>query len=151
MQIQTILIFVSVTLQSRRQVGLLNNEWDEYAPTMFNLNGFPKATELSQAIRKHYLGTKEIGWESLDEVSMMITDRHFFEGIYDAVRLQPALSPVYAYQFTYKGEFGLANLLIRMTSFLPRTIGLFYSLTTHWLSENLNLDRIHFGKYHFKV
>ncbi|CAG7822768.1 unnamed protein product [Allacma fusca] len=57
--------------------------------------------------------------EAFNKLTNLFTDRYFSNGIREAATLQSAHAPVYLYDYNYKGEFRLFNLLIAMKRKYP--------------------------------
>ncbi|RZC33704.1 venom carboxylesterase-6-like [Asbolus verrucosus] len=82
--------------------------WNELLPFILDYNNTvdPELLDqLSQKIRKHYLGDKKVSKSTFLEFVKILTDRIFAVDIQKAVRLQSSAvtQPVYLYYFTHRG------------------------------------------------
>uniref|UniRef100_A0A1B6JAJ0 Carboxylic ester hydrolase n=1 Tax=Homalodisca liturata TaxID=320908 RepID=A0A1B6JAJ0_9HEMI len=92
----------------------LNQHWNEIAPHLLDYNYTVPTDELvdvSQRIKKYYLGNHSIDSDNKGELVRMMSDRLFVVDIDRAARLQAAAtkSPVYFYYFTYRGKYSISS------------------------------------------
>ncbi|XP_076233136.1 venom carboxylesterase-6 [Calliopsis andreniformis] len=94
----------------------LNDEWDEIVPYLLDFNDtipLSKHTQVSQKIRKYYLGDKKVNDQTVKPVIEMIGDRMLAVNYEKAVRLQAHVnkSPVWTYYYTYRSQHSLSEAL----------------------------------------
>ncbi|XP_044261769.1 venom carboxylesterase-6-like [Tribolium madens] len=86
----------------------IDTRWNEIVPFILDYNYTVEPQlrdEVSQKIRKYYLGNKKVSRSTFMDFVKITSDRVFVNGIYDAIRMQvPQMtSPVYSYFFEYRG------------------------------------------------
>lgn len=94
----------------------LNDEWDHIAPFLLDFNDTVSLNDqnrVSEIIRKHYLGDKEISKETVQPLIRMMSDRLFNVHFEKAVRLMAKVnkSPVRAYYYNYRAKHSRSDLL----------------------------------------
>ncbi|XP_054286014.1 venom carboxylesterase-6-like [Macrosteles quadrilineatus] len=99
----------------------LDQNWSLISPYLLQLKEYADESDLpdiSDKVRKHYLGDKKISSETLNEIIRIISDRLYMNSIEHSVRLHAAASraPVYMYIFGYKGKQSFSKYLRRSKS-----------------------------------
>uniref|UniRef100_A0A1B6M112 Carboxylic ester hydrolase n=1 Tax=Graphocephala atropunctata TaxID=36148 RepID=A0A1B6M112_9HEMI len=93
----------------------LEENWNEISPYILDYNYTTSIYEkdnLSQRIKEFYLGNNTIDFDHRGDLLRMMSDRLFIVDIERGARLQAAAtkSPVYFYEFTYRGKYSISNL-----------------------------------------
>ncbi|RZC40529.1 COesterase and/or Abhydrolase 3 domain containing protein [Asbolus verrucosus] len=86
----------------------IDTRWNELIPLILDYNYTVDAKlhdEVSQKVRKHYLGNKRVSRQTFKDFIPIVSDRIFVIHMQKAARLQATAtkSPVYSYYFTYRG------------------------------------------------
>jgi bile salt-stimulated lipase len=86
----------------------IDTRWNELLPFILDYNytvDLKLHDQVSQKIRKHYLGTKKVDRSSFVDFVQIISDRMFVVDVQETVKLQSSAitSNVYSYYFSYKG------------------------------------------------
>ncbi|XP_046428129.1 venom carboxylesterase-6-like [Neodiprion fabricii] len=94
----------------------MNDRWDTIAPHLLDYYyTIPNVdhANISSLIKEHYLGSEQFSRSTFNQTVQMIGDRLFVYSCDNAARLQARFnkSPVRFYQFTYRGNHSLSNLL----------------------------------------
>ncbi|XP_071451169.1 juvenile hormone esterase-like [Hetaerina americana] len=102
----------------RRAKEIINNatvledfseNFEQIAPILFYYErGSPSSLRKSQKLKEFYFQNGQITKESLQPITDLYTDGHFLHGVDRSVKLisTSSRSPVYYYQFVYRGRFG---------------------------------------------
>ncbi|CAL8081477.1 unnamed protein product [Orchesella dallaii] len=115
-------LFLGATiLGNNRLAQMAQNKWNEFAPKLLV---YEKNDNASQKIFDHYFGnTSDITTLSnINTYGQMIGDRVFYPEIHQTIMLQSKFSPVYAYQYSYRGLWTTVNLFYGIHGHLPRII-----------------------------
>ena len=88
----------------------VDNRWNELVPLILDYNHTVKShlkDEVSQKIRRHYLGTKKLSKSTFRDFVPILSERLFVNDIQKAARLHASAisSPVYSYNFAYRGKY----------------------------------------------
>ncbi|XP_076675393.1 carboxylic ester hydrolase-like [Andrena cerasifolii] len=94
----------------------LNDNWNDIAPYLLDFNDTIPLSDhanVSEKIRKHYLGDKEIKKETVLPLIHMIGDRQYGVGCERAARLQAKAnkSPVWTYYYSYRAMHSVSEVL----------------------------------------
>ncbi|EFA11999.1 esterase 6 precursor [Tribolium castaneum] len=86
----------------------LDERWNDLVPHLLDYNYTVERTkmdEVSQKIRKYYLGNKQVTKSTYMDFIPVVSDRIFVIGIQKTARWQAAVtkSPIYSYVFSYRG------------------------------------------------
>ncbi|XP_050548710.1 esterase E4-like [Daktulosphaira vitifoliae] len=98
----------------------IDEHWNEVIPHILDYNNtipHSRLNEVSQRIRKEYMGDKPLVKGDTTEFIKMIGDRLFVADIVKAARIQAqsVSSPVYMYQFGYRGHHSLTEIFAKST------------------------------------
>ncbi|KAH1012829.1 venom carboxylesterase-6 [Dendroctonus ponderosae] len=87
----------------------IDTKWNEIMPFILHYNESAPSDlkdEISQRIREHYLGSKQVNRQTYSTLVEIVSDRLFKADIETSARLQNAVvtSDIYCYTFTYRGR-----------------------------------------------
>ncbi|CAL7947112.1 unnamed protein product [Xylocopa violacea] len=88
----------------------LNDNWNDIAPNLLSYNDtipLDQHDQVSEKIRRHYFGSKEIDKNEVITLIHMMRDRSYAVGVQKAVKLQAKVnkSPVWSYYYTYESKY----------------------------------------------
>lgn len=110
MKFPTQITIFSALLTTPKRLAQLDQEWNKLAPTIFHYGqSAPHPSNISNAIREHYFGKKNISLETKDKLILALTDRNFIYCTAKAASLQSKFSPVYLYYLDYSGTSSFMN------------------------------------------
>ncbi|XP_039445061.1 venom carboxylesterase-6-like [Culex pipiens pallens] len=72
-----------------------------------------RRNEISQMIRKRYLGRRMLSDNSFRDFIRMISNRLYFTGVVTSAKLMQVHSPIYLYYDVYKTKYGVGELLAK--------------------------------------
>ncbi|XP_014223177.1 venom carboxylesterase-6-like [Trichogramma pretiosum] len=98
----------------------LDEKWEKLAPHLldFNYTISPDIHgQISQKIRRHYLGNNPINRDNVGSITQMVGDRLFVVDGEKAARMQARVnkSPVHFYYYTYRASASLSDLFTGTT------------------------------------
>nr|XP_029728686.1 esterase B1-like [Aedes albopictus] len=100
---------------NKRRLKELNQKPEWLAPTFMRYSKEAKRVAVGNKVKNFYLGHREIGWKTVNESCIMMTDITFAGGIYLNAELIAKYQPNvihYHYNFAFRGRF---NILRRFT------------------------------------
>ncbi|RZC40528.1 COesterase and/or Abhydrolase 3 domain containing protein [Asbolus verrucosus] len=94
----------------------IDTRWNELIPLILDYNYTVDAKlhdEVSQKIRKHYLGNRRVSRQTFKDFIPIVSDRIFVIDIQKTIQLQASItkSSVYSYYFTYRGAHSLSETI----------------------------------------
>uniref|UniRef100_A0A336MMA8 Carboxylic ester hydrolase n=1 Tax=Culicoides sonorensis TaxID=179676 RepID=A0A336MMA8_CULSO len=104
---------VAEFIRKPEYLPFIDANWDLVGPNLLHYNRTvpsDKMNEVSDMIRKHYLGDEPINEETYKRFCDIASNRLFHIGCDESVRIQGKYMPVYMYYYTYKLSFGIAEL-----------------------------------------
>ncbi|KAF7992725.1 hypothetical protein HCN44_005069 [Aphidius gifuensis] len=91
----------------------LNENWDEIAPHLLDYNyTIPKSkqSEVSNKIKKHYLGDEKIGNDTVKPLIQLIGDRLYVVDAVKAAKMMAKTNSVWFYLYSHRGQYSLSDL-----------------------------------------
>ncbi|XP_055610300.1 venom carboxylesterase-6-like [Uranotaenia lowii] len=94
----------------------IEKEWNRLLPSILDYkSGFKRnearMNEISEIIRKRYLGDEPLSEDNFLELIRLMSNRLFFAGVVESIRLMQRYIPVYFYLDQYKTAFGVGEYL----------------------------------------
>ncbi|XP_050094035.1 uncharacterized protein LOC126576773 [Anopheles aquasalis] len=93
----------------------IDNRWSELMPSVLDYRtSVPEPTkrnQLSDTIRKHYFGSKRVTSDNFKDLIRLISNRLYFTGVTESVKLMQPQIPVYLYFDHYKAKYGVGEAL----------------------------------------
>jgi carboxylesterase type B len=115
------------------------------------LKSGPVKPEALQAVKDFYFGKENIDSDDkFQNWTNVMTDSAFGGPTQKAVVLQSVEAPVYAYYYTYKGQFSLTNFILAFPGKLPLMVEYFLFAIPRWVNRNIfGIEPHHYGACHF--
>ncbi len=95
----------------------LNTDWENIAPKTFDYGKFlPKNEQgqVSEKLKRFYFGDGEISAGSLAPLINLHTDQMFLHGVYTSAIETASKTPVYLYQYAYRGPISLFGPIFKV-------------------------------------
>ncbi|XP_058457058.1 venom carboxylesterase-6-like [Malaya genurostris] len=107
-------------VSSPEYLAAINDNWNQLVPSILDYrtslrNDGKRRDEISQTIRKRYLGKRSLNKNSFKDLILMISNRLYFAGVTRSAKLMQAHTPVYLYYGNYKCKYGLGEYLSNST------------------------------------
>lgn len=151
----------------------LNEKWSEILPrAMLLYNDDPK---LSEKIKTFYFGNRkipkhkdggtmtsqienekshlaQIGWNDLESITNMYSDRYFLGCVRDAAALHAQNAPTHLYYYTYKPDIGYGYIQEITRGRIPVQLEIILGYLKFMLYRHvLNWEMNDYGKYNFQI
>ncbi|XP_013097162.2 juvenile hormone esterase isoform X1 [Stomoxys calcitrans] len=106
------MLFIRRLRKNPKLLEIIENDFTRLVPR--DLNVTDERERVTREIRQFYLGNKQVGIESVDEMIALLTDLMFVHGIMRTVRNHAKYSnmPVYMYRFSFDGALGLYKRML---------------------------------------
>ncbi|KAF2892558.1 hypothetical protein ILUMI_13618 [Ignelater luminosus] len=106
-------IFPVITFKDK--LDDIDKQWNKAMPFLLDYNytvSNIRKDEVSQKIRKYYLGEEKLSDSNIHKLIKLFGDRYFVVDFEKAARLQAKVtkSPVYSYMYGYEGEGSISDL-----------------------------------------
>ncbi|XP_063701610.1 venom carboxylesterase-6-like [Culicoides brevitarsis] len=104
---------VAQFIRKPEYLPFIDKNWDFVSPNLLHYNRTipdDKMNEVSDLIRKHYIGDDPIDEKSYQKLVDISTDRNYHIGADETVKIQGKYMPMYMYYFTFKYSYGIAEL-----------------------------------------
>ncbi|XP_050321068.1 esterase E4 isoform X1 [Bactrocera neohumeralis] len=109
------MLFIRRLRKNPKLLEIIENDFARMVPR--DLNVTDDRERVTRDIRQFYLGNKQVGIESVDEMIALLTDLMFLQGIRKTARnhAKYGSAPVYMYRFSYDGALGLYKRMLGLT------------------------------------
>nr|XP_014089899.1 esterase E4 isoform X1 [Bactrocera oleae] len=109
------MLFIRRLRKNPKLLEIIENDFSRMVPR--DLNVTDERERVTRDIRQFYLGNKQVGIESVDEMIALLTDLMFLQGIRKTARnhAKYGSAPVYMYRFSYDGALGLYKRMLGLT------------------------------------
>ncbi|XP_046806067.1 juvenile hormone esterase isoform X2 [Lucilia cuprina] len=106
------MLFIRRLRKNPQLLQIIENDFERLVP--HDLNVTDQRPRVSRDIRQFYLGSKQVGIESVDEMIALLTDLMFLQGIRRTARNHAKYgnAPVYMYRFSFDGALGLYKRML---------------------------------------
>nr|AID61338.1 esterase [Calliphora stygia] len=106
------MLFIRRLRKNPQLLQIIENDFERLVP--HDLNVTDQLVRVSRDIRQFYLGSKQVGIESVDEMIALLTDLMFLQGIRRTARHHAKYgnAPVYMYRFSFDGALGLYKRML---------------------------------------
>ncbi|XP_058988325.1 juvenile hormone esterase isoform X2 [Musca domestica] len=106
------MLFIRRLRKNPQLLDIIENDFTRLVPR--DLNVTDDRERVTREIRQFYLGNKQVGIESVDEMIALLTDLMFVHGIRRTVRNHAKYGnmPVYMYRFAFDGALGLYKRML---------------------------------------
>uniref|UniRef100_W8BIG0 Carboxylic ester hydrolase n=1 Tax=Ceratitis capitata TaxID=7213 RepID=W8BIG0_CERCA len=106
------MLFIRRLRKNPKLLEIIENDFSRMIPRDLNVTG--ASERVTRDIRQFYLGTKQVGVDSVDEMIALLTDLMFLQGIRKTARNHAKYgnAPVYMYRFSYDGALGLYKRML---------------------------------------
>ncbi|XP_055610230.1 venom carboxylesterase-6-like [Uranotaenia lowii] len=96
----------------------IDQEWDQLLPSILDYQTSlrkdeAKRNEISQTIRKRYLGNRKVSESSFKDFIKIISNRLYFAGVVRSAKLMQPYAPVHLYYDVYKTKFAVGEYLAK--------------------------------------
>ena len=133
--------FAGIT-RNRNVVSRISRDWKNVAPILLNYD--ENRWEVADRVREFYLPRTFYGWIStstnfnryFQEFTNLFSDRLYNTAAHVSIREHAKYAPVYAYYFSYVGEFTFYNLF-KSSGTYPRIVELGYTIASNWVKETI--------------
>jgi len=141
-----------VIVRSEEMLTRFDTKFNEVMPNFifYSTEGRQIDSDMSK-IREFYFGKGERidTAAKMENYTNLMTDWVWGVGLEDAIKLQSEFSPVYAYYYTYNGQFTLSNIILALKGKYPAIVELSWYFLSKWVNENIfNVKTPHFGPCH---
>ncbi|XP_053947009.1 esterase E4 isoform X2 [Anastrepha ludens] len=106
------MLFIRRLRKNPKLLEIIENDFSRMVPR--DLNVTDERARVTRDIRQFYLGAKQVGVDSVDEMIALLTDLMFLHGIRKTARNHAKYgnAPVYMYRFSYDGALGLYKRML---------------------------------------
>ncbi|XP_075145188.1 esterase B1 isoform X3 [Haematobia irritans] len=106
------MLFIRRLRKNPKLLEIIENDFTRLVPR--DLNVTDERERVTREMRQFYLGNKQVGVESVDEMIALLTDLMFVHGIRRTVRNHAKYGnmPVYMYRFSFDGALGLYKRML---------------------------------------
>ncbi|XP_062541217.1 venom carboxylesterase-6-like [Armigeres subalbatus] len=107
-------------ISNREYLDSINKNWNELLPSILDYrtsmqNDEVRRDEISQTIKKRYLGKRKLSDSSFRDFIRIISNRLYFAGVVRSAQLMQVHTPIYLYYDAYKTKYAISEYLSNST------------------------------------
>ncbi|EAT35318.1 AAEL012509-PA, partial [Aedes aegypti] len=107
-------------ISKQEYLDSINKNWNQVLPSILDYqtsiqNDETRRDEISQTIKKRYLGRKMLSDNSFRDFIRIISNRLYFAGVVRSAQLMQKHAPVYLYYDAYKTKYAISEYLSNST------------------------------------
>ncbi|XP_019535055.3 venom carboxylesterase-6 [Aedes albopictus] len=107
-------------ISKQEYMDFINKNWNQVLPSILDYRTSmekdeTRRDEISQTIKKRYLGRKMLSDNSFRDFIRIISNRLYFAGVIRSAQLMQSHAPVYLYYDAYKTKFAIGEYLSNST------------------------------------